>query len=206
MDFAYHLKLSRGAHLGMGIKGGFDMLKVNLTELNIVEPDEKFGANYSENFLLNFGAGLYFYTSQFYVGIAAPRFLRHKVDEGRISGISSNYNENHYYLTSGALFHLNKKFKLKPSIMIKAVPNTPLSVDVSGNLIYRDMLWLGLSYRSDDAVSIMTQFQINEQIRVGYAYDMPTSKVRTYTGGTHEITLAYDFRFNRKRIKTPRYF
>lgn len=85
MDFAYHLKLNRRAHLGMGIKAGFDMLEVNLTSLNPVDPDEQFQINYSEDFLLNFGAGLYFYTAQFYVGLAAPRFLKNKLEEGRVS-------------------------------------------------------------------------------------------------------------------------
>ncbi len=207
MDFAYHVKLNRKAHLSMGIKAGFDSYDVDLKGLTITDPgDPGFAVNYNENFLPNFGVGLYYYTKKFYAGMSVPRFIQNKLTDGATNSKLSKYNNLAFYLTSGALFDLNKEFKLKPSVILKGTANVPLSLALSGHLIYRDVLWFGASYRTNEAVSMTFEYQINDQIRIGYSYDIPTSVLRQYTRGTHEITLAYDFRYNKKNIKTPRYF
>ena len=52
----------------------------------------------------------------------------------------------------------------------------------------------------------MAEYQITPQLRIGYAYDMTTSRLRTYTNGSHEVMLGIDFGKDLVRIKTPRYF
>jgi hypothetical protein len=52
----------------------------------------------------------------------------------------------------------------------------------------------------------MLEYQVNPMLRVGYAYDMTTSKLRTHTSGSHEVMLGFDFGKEPIRIKTPRYF
>ena len=44
------------------------------------------------------------------------------------------------------------------------------------------------------------------QLRIGYAYDMTTSKIRHYSSGSHEIMLGIDLGKDPIRIKSPRYF
>ncbi len=67
-------------------------------------------------------------------------------------------------------------------------------------------MWLGAGYRTGDALVAMMEYQVTPQLRIGYAYDMTTSKLRTYTTGSHEIMLGLDFGKDLIRIKTPRYF
>ncbi len=67
-------------------------------------------------------------------------------------------------------------------------------------------MWFGLGYRTGDAFVGMIEFQVTPQIRAGYAYDMSTSKLRTYTSGSHEVMLGIDFGRDLIKIKTPRYF
>jgi hypothetical protein len=52
----------------------------------------------------------------------------------------------------------------------------------------------------------MAEFQITQQLRVGYAFDATTSGIRTYQNGSHEIMLGYDFTQKLEKIKHPRYF
>jgi hypothetical protein len=41
---------------------------------------------------------------------------------------------------------------------------------------------------------------------VGYSYDITTSDLGPYNNGTHEITVSYEFGFDKPEIKSPRFF
>lgn len=206
-DFAYKLKVSENATLSMGIKGGFDMIQINLMNLSLNQNnDDAFSSDFQEDFILNFGLGLYYYTPKYYVGVSIPRMLKNNYDDDGVNTTSLGYKERHYFFTAGALFDINENLKFKPSILSKVVWNAPLSFDISANFILNDKLWLGTSYRIDDSMSFLIHYQLTEQLRVGYAYDLTESELRKYNSGTHEIMVAFDFQFNKKKVMTPRYF
>jgi type IX secretion system PorP/SprF family membrane protein len=206
-DVAYHLKVSERATLAMGIKGGFDMIQVDLMNLELDQGnDATFTQNFAEEFILNFGIGLYYYTDRFYFGASIPRMLKNNYDDDGINATSLGYKERHYFVTTGALFDLNSYIKLKPSALAKVVWNAPISIDLSANFIFQDKLWLGIGYRYEDSMNFLVHYQVTDQLRVGYAYDLTESELRRYSNGTHELMVAFDFKFNKKKIMTPRYF
>lgn len=206
-DFSYHLNINDNAKLAMGIKGGFDMIQIDLMHLTLDQQnDGTFAQNFEEKFILNFGIGFYFYTDRFFLGAAIPRMLKNNYDNDGINTTSLGYKERHYFVTSGALFDINENWKFKPSVLSKIVWNAPVSVDLSANFILNDVLWLGTGYRVDDSMNFLIHYQLSPQIRVGYAYDLTESELRRYHNGTHEIMLAFDFQFNKKKVMTPRYF
>ncbi|MBI9058780.1 type IX secretion system membrane protein PorP/SprF [Labilibaculum sp. DW002] len=206
-DFAYQLKLSERGTLAMGIKGGFDMIQIDLMNLTLNEQnDASFSSDFQEDFILNFGLGLYYYTPRYYLGVSIPRMLKNNYDDDGVNTTSLGYKERHYFITAGALFDINENVKFKPSILSKIVWNAPVSLDLSANFILNDKLWLGAAYRIDDAMSFLIHYQISEQLRVGYAFDLTESELRRYNNGTHEIMVAFDFQFNKKKVMTPRYF
>jgi type IX secretion system PorP/SprF family membrane protein len=199
-DFSYTINTSDEGRLAFGLKGGFTFLDVRETTMVDADP-----LNYPINQTSpNFGAGVYYYTNKFYVGLSAPNFLetRHLERDG---GRSSSANEQmHYFLTSGYVFDINENLKLKPSTMIKATSGAPLSVDLSANLLVEERFEFGLSYRFDDSLSGMVGFNVNEDFRIGYAYDHTISSYGEFNSGSHEIMLLFDF--NRKFVKSPRFF
>ena len=88
--------------------------------------------------------------------------------------------------------------------MFKAAEGIPLSVDLSLNLLVDEKFEVGLSHRLDDSISGMVGFQVNDDFRIGYAYDHTTSSYGAYNSGSHEIMLLFDF--NRRNLKSPRFF
>jgi hypothetical protein len=90
--------------------------------------------------------------------------------------------------------------------MIKEVYGAPLQGEFSLQGLVKDFWWIGLSYRTGDAISILTGFQINSQFRIFYSYDYSLSKLTKYNSGSHEITIGYDFAHKRKAIVSPRLF
>lgn len=96
--------------------------------------------------------------------------------------------------------------KLRPSTLVKVTENAPLTADFSLALMIYDRLWIGGNYRLTESAGGLVQFQINNQFKLGYAFDISTSKLVRHNFGTHEILLSYDFVFKKKSISSPRYF
>ena len=107
---------------------------------------------------------------------------------------------------TGYVFDINRIIKFKPYFLAKYVNNAPISIDLTGQLLFYDRLWLGAMYRLGDAVGLMMQLQVSTQLRVGYSYDVSANELSTFNNGTHEILVGWDFNFGRGRVRSPRYF
>ena len=203
-DFSYTVKMSDTGKLALGIKAGASFLDVDLSSLNPNDP-ETIGLEDINEVFPNIGAGAYFYTNNFYVGLSVPNFIDsvHKKESQGI--VSTASDKMHFYLTSGYVFDISEDLKLKPSVLFKAVSGAPLSVDLSANLLLHEKLEAGLSYRFDDSVSAMVGFRVSPGIRIGYAYDYTLSNLSDYNSGSHEIILLFEILGN-KKLLSPRFF
>jgi len=115
----------------------------------------------------------------------------------------------HFYGIGGYVFDLSDNIKLKPSFLFKYTEGAPFSTDLSANFLFNEKFWIGGSYRFNGDqrdVGALVDFQVTDQFRVGYTYEIPTGEIRPYTSGSHEILLMYEFRFMKNKLKSPRYF
>ena len=199
-DFSYTLNFSGEDKFAFGIKAGATFL--NVREFTTVDQDP---LNVPVSLVApNFGVGVMYYNDRFYAGLSVPNFIESRYLDTK-NGISSSASEKtHYFLTSGYVFDLDENLKLKPSIMLKAAPGAPLSVDLSLNLLIQEKVELGLSHRLDDSISGMVGFQVSQDLRIGYAYDYTTTNFGVFNSGSHEIMILFDL--NKKKIKSPRFF
>ncbi|MGL2994042.1 PorP/SprF family type IX secretion system membrane protein [Flavobacterium sp. TSSA_36] len=198
-DFSYTLHLSQEDKLVFGIKAGATFL--NVREFTTIDQDP---LNVPINMTApNFGVGILYYNDHFYAGLSVPNFIETRYLDKKNGIVSTASEKTHYFLTSGYVFDLDENLKLKPSAMIKAAPGAPLSVDLSMNLLVQKVE-LGLSVRLDDSISAMVGFYVNQDIRIGYAYDYTTTNFGQFNSGSHEIILLFDL--NKKKVKSPRFF
>jgi type IX secretion system PorP/SprF family membrane protein len=208
-NYAYRIRVGESGALAMGIQGGFINHQENLADVvTNEENDSEFLLNTPKVVIPNAGFGIYYNTDRFYAGISVPRTLRNKVAGNGTSDVATDFSFStwHYYITSGYVFPVSANVKLKPTIMLKAVEAAPLIGDISLNALFKDRIWLGAAFRSGDAFAAMLTFQATPNLRVGYSYDYTTTELNSYSNGTHEINIGYDFSLEKKRIVTPRYF
>jgi len=199
-DFSYTISTSDDGRLAFGLKAGVSFLDVR--DLLTVDPDPLNVPIHQTS--PNFGAGMFYYSNKFYLGLSAPNFLETRHLENNGGQSSSALQKMHYFLTSGYVFEINKNLKLKPSTMIKAASGAPISIDLSANLLVENRFEFGLSYRFDDSINAMVGFKVNEDFRIGYAYDHTITSFGVYNSGSHEIMLLFDF--NKRNLKSPRFF
>jgi len=206
-DFSYTIKASEEVDLSFGIKGGMTYYKLadelyNATEVN---QDPYFNEKLNR-WNSNFGAGILFHSNKWYMGLSIPKLINHDLNNNTEFAALERV---HYYAIGGYVFDLNENLKLKPSFMMKHTKGAPISTDLTANFLFNEVFWLGGSYRfngDQKAIGALVDFQVSDQFRVGYTYEIPTGEIRPYTSGSHEILLMYEFRYLKRKQKSPRYF
>lgn len=205
-NYAYQIKLGKG-RLAFGVKAGVSNYQFKGNDLVTWDANDAVLMSRKSDWLPKFGAGFYYFCPLWYAGLSVPTILAYDAGHDFSFDVNqSTFLDRHYYLTGGYVFMLNDNFKLKPSALVKYLPSAPVQADINLNLLYKDAFWMGASYRTGDAVTLMIEYQTNMRFRVGYAYDFTTSDIRKYSAGTHEIMIGYDFGKDLVKIKTPRYF
>lgn len=207
-SFSYHLPMPDGK-FSFGMQAGMNYFKSDLVNLRYWDPqDQVFIYNSYSNVLPNIGVGAFYYEPLFYAGFSVPNLLSYNKNERfsvKSDTVIYQYNRR-YLLTSGYVIETEKDFKLKPSFLIKYEKGGPMQFDINMNVLINDIFWVGVSYRSNDAIVALLEYQVNRKFRVGYSYDYTLNKLRTYESGSHEIMIGYDFGYDVLKMKTPRYF
>ena len=181
-DFAYRIIMPQSV-LSFGLKGGFVNDQENFTDVNTTTSgDQQFASDVRKYFLPNAGFGVYYYyQKKFYAGFSIPRLIHNKVDPSNSGGVIRNMGNPqiwHYYFTGGYVFDLDENTKLKPSVLVKCVQHAPIELDASLNLLLADLIWIGGSYRTGDAVACLVGFQLSKNFRIGYSYDYSLTDLR----------------------------
>jgi len=211
-DFSYTIKVSKKGKLAFGLKGGFNLMQGDLNTISLDQKDDiSFANNVESEFLPNFGFGLYYYTTKWYVGLSAPKILENDFNANNSAGGTDDSNEQrHYFLIAGTVFNLNKdgSLKLKPTTFVKVTNGAPVEVDLTGMLIIKDKVEIGLMYRTGDAAGVLLGYNFTDQLRFGYSFDWSFANTTgKYNSGSHEVMLRYDFIYkNKAKIRSPRYF
>ncbi len=215
-NYAYRLKVHEEGTLAFGLMGGLDNQIHRFSELKVSDDpgainDPHFQQNTPNVVAANFGTGIYYNTKTFYAGLSVPRLLDNDVKFNyngtkTVKVTSMKASRFTYYLTLGNVFTVNEELKLRGTAMVKAVRGAPAQADLSAVAIINDMIWTGLSYRTNSSLALILGMQVNKQFFACYSYDYGLNKIQRYSQGTHEIVLNYLFSYKGRQIITPRYF
>ncbi|MCP4461013.1 MAG: type IX secretion system membrane protein PorP/SprF [Cytophagales bacterium] len=205
-SYAYKIRTKAGI-LSMGLQAGFNNRQSNFLDTDVFDPTDPLYANLS-TFSPNFGAGLYFANPKMYFGASIPYILTNKVFEIETDVPTESRESRYYYFTGGVVFDMSALVKLSPSFLVRYQENIPFGWDLNATVIFENIAYVGVSYRSGDAIVFITQFIVNENFRVGYAYDAITSPLTQYTKGSHEIMINYRIKLknHKKDPQCPVYF
>jgi len=205
--YSYHIPFDKSS-LVFGLSGG--VLNYRAAFLTGTNPTQGGGVDPSFSQDLNAvlptaGIGALYSTNDWYVGLSVPSLLRVKVYNNDYKVVSMANNK--YFLTGGYIFDASSVLKLKPSVMLKASSGTALQYDINLNAWINNSVGLGVSYRNKNAIAAMVEFQIAPGFTLGYAYDYLTSSLKTYSTGSHELMLRFEFAKGKtQQIQSPRYY
>jgi len=199
-SYAYHIKLNEKLRLSMGLSGGLLQFAVDGSQITLHDAatDPAFSKALQSTLIPDFGFGTYLYSTdhKFYLGISAPQLLQNKLKFFDVATSSLSKLTTHGYITGGYRFDINDDYTIEPATIIQLSDASPIQVDIGARTIYKKMVWLGVSYRTQDAVSAMLGYCYQNYLMISYSYDFVTSDIGKYSTGTHEIVLG--IKFNKK--------
>jgi type IX secretion system PorP/SprF family membrane protein len=192
-SYSYHLRVSENTQLSMGLSAGIMQFAIDASKVTVRDQgDMYFTSGVQSAIVPDFAFGLYLYNKKYFVGASAPQINQSRLKLVKDAETSARL-EDHYFVTGGYTFDLNEEFQIQPVILAKYVAPTPIMVDISSRVIYKENLWLGLTYRTRDALSFAFGFLYQEQLMFGYSYDHTVSGLQKYSSGTHEVMIGIRF-------------
>lgn len=206
-DYSYRRTIRFG-ELGIGASLGFYNMSISLGggEWYIPEgeyydtPDQDTGIPQADasQMALDLGFGIYLKSTDYFFGASATHINQASILLGETA---RTYLARHYYLSAGYNIKLpDPLFELQPAAYLKT-DMVAFQADLTVDLVYKKRFSAGLNYRINDAISVLVGFEMNNGLRIGYAYDIITSALSGYSGGSHEIFLNYSVDFGKRRDK-----
>lgn len=205
-SFAYRMNLSRGK-LALGVSAGIGAASADWSLVNTTEEiDPLFQGNERSTIRPIFGTGFFYKQKEWYAGYSIPSIIAYDYDiTGSTVEMNFDMNRMEHLITGGYVFKINRKTHLKPSFLLRYMPTTGVQVDINTNIILDNKYWLGISYRTSDAVVALLEYNISDKLKMGYSYDFTLSDISIYSAGSHEIGIEYGIGM-RKSGRSPRHF
>jgi type IX secretion system PorP/SprF family membrane protein len=206
-SFSYRI-LFPNSKLSFGIQAGVkysDILWSHIT--TEVSEDPLLRAPIKNRAVPDASFGIYYSSKKYYLGFSSKQLLQNEMGIVTVNG-TEQYTKllRHFYGMAGAAFKVSDNLVFRPSMLVKFVQNAPPQIDLNASFMVANTFWVGVSYRSEKALSFMTEFNLSNNLRLGYSYDVWMNELQAYNKGSHEVRLSFDFDIFQRRMLTPRYF
>jgi len=212
-SYAYRIKLSRidKGKLGFGLKAGIFNSVYNWNEIKYKDGNDALtGANTNTSRLVPvFDFGLYYSkTNEFFAGATIKNINNPNTDQKNVVTSTSSRQYSVFVLTYGQIIELNDRVVFRPSFLAQNAffsATTPMA-DINLSLLFDGILWTGISYRTSNTIAAIVEYEVTEQIKIGYSYDYFLGELSSYSSGSHEIFIGFNYNVFKSRMRSPRYY
>jgi type IX secretion system PorP/SprF family membrane protein len=190
--YALHLPVSENTNLSFGTRLGLSnnaFLQNKAQVLSGTYDPEYYGfvSDMAAMNIMDISAGLYLYSQKAFIGIAADNLSR---DFVRFGSSTANFDRRmHFNAIAGLKIPVTAEWTITPAVLAKYMYTAPLSIEGSLQFEYKEFLWFGTSYRHTDAIVGMFGLNVNQRLKLGYAFDYSLSRFNKVSSGGHEIVL-----------------
>lgn len=193
-NYAYRIPTENG-HFALGIKAGAAFVGSDFSGLDIAAGDPLYAKN-SKTTTPFVGVGLLYNTNNkvgnnYYFGLSSPTIASFDVNK---SDSIPNALKAHFYANAGAGFPIgDSDIELKPSFLINYHKAAPVQAHLNFSVMFKSAFSAGISYRTGDAINLNAVVFFNKATRIGVAYDITTSELKSYNNGSFELMIGHQF-------------
>ena len=192
--YSYQYNINEEMNVSGGLSIGIMQKKYALSELNMPDMNDQTLMGSEAYYVPDANVGFYFWSSTYHAGLVFRHILNNRIKLSEsVNRDSSARLKPHIYLTGGYKYYINREWAIEPSLILKKVWPAPFQLDFNVRAWYKNMVWGGLSYRSQEALSIMIGYIYERKIYIGYSYDIVLNPLGAHNFGSHEIMLGYRF-------------
>jgi len=190
-NYAYHIPIQGQTFLSLGASVGLLQYRLDPSKLNYVDNGLGTGTTSDPNLDISVGAMLYGKSG--FIGYAAHQLLQNKLDLFQNSSAIQPTLALSHSISGGLNFAISPLVSLVPFATARLIGGAPASVDGGLRVNYKDFLWIGGSYRNEDAISGMLGVRLSDALNFSYSYDYTTSSLKAASNGSHELILGLRF-------------
>lgn len=207
--YAYHINLSAKTSLSAGLGCGVQGIYVHADEFNFgtTNPIDPAVNNTVSTSTIkpDMSVGLWLYSAFYFVGVSTQNIIPVEAAYSKDTDTGGRL-VTHASFIAGYKFYVNDNVNFIPSVMIRYVHNTPLNFDINTKFQFRELAWIGISYRHSENFAAMLGMNINSSLSFGYSYDITTSRLKNKTDGSHEVMIGILLAKRNRVILSPRNF
>lgn len=207
VSYAYQLPVG-GSKLSIGAAAGLHNTVINGDNYIPRDPnDPAIPSGTVSQFMPDFAAGVYLFNSGYSLGLSMKHLTQPQFDLN--TATATNPLNRSVYLSGSFLVGVSYTLDITPMFVVKSDLKT-ISPEAGFLATYNNRYYLGANYRWEDAVSFLVGGKfLNDNLRIGYAFDWVLYGVTAKSTTSHEIVVGYALsppRAGKKSIvRTPRY-
>lgn len=206
-SYAYHLGLNPTTNLSGGFSAGITSVSLDRSKHDFDgdgsgnDVDPATGSSISQalrRIKPTMSAGLWLYSRDYFAGFAIQQVIPQTIDfvDDNTAILTKSRFVPHLFLTVGYRFLVNDDVNVVPSIMVKYIKGSSLrqfQPEANVKVQYRDLLWLGGSYRYQDGYAGMLGLNVSNTFNVSYSYDRSDKRniLSPFNNGTHEVVFGF---------------
>jgi len=206
-SYTYSFPMTEEIKMSFALSGGFTQFKLTKAGMNVEAQDDPYmlGGDVVRS-APDATFGFNMYGDNWYFGAAIPQllsmnlnlidddFLRIYNESDTLADVENNGKlAQHFYMLGAYKHDFNPFWSIEPSLLLKTVGAAPAQVDFGAKTTYDDRLWFGINYRNSGEMAALLGYSFQDRYIIGYSYDIPSSDMSSYTGGSHEFMIGIRF-------------
>ncbi|MFM1809157.1 MAG: hypothetical protein RLZZ382_382 [Bacteroidota bacterium] len=198
LNYSYPINLGNVGVLGAGIGVGMMSYSMNPSwippqTLN----DPSLPGNDFSAISLDLNFGLYLKGRNYYAGFSSTHLSESEMLGSATGiGVAGYSTARHYYLMGGYKMTNVGQGALDFNLMMRT-DLVKYSVDINSRYFLKkdskEIGYVGLTYRTSDAIGIMLGYNAFKNFTCGYSYDITVNKLSSISRGSHEFFVRYCF-------------
>ena len=195
LNYSYILKLNSNSKLSMALSGIINQYSYDGSEIENIDPDPALSMNVSQLAPdMSFGL-VYSLKDKLLIGLGINQLIQSKL--GKFDEFNNLYTGNnrlirHYHLSAMYTMAINDNIQLDPYLLLRSTFISAPQFELGVKSTFNQLFFVGANYRHQESVIALLGVNYKNAI-LAYSYDYPLSDIRSYSNGSHEILLAYQF-------------
>jgi type IX secretion system PorP/SprF family membrane protein len=194
--YSYKLKINDDNHIYFGLSMGVFNNRIDFSRAIVNDIDDPFLMQNNRNkAVFDAGFGLTYEWTKLQIGLGANQLIGNQIKYTQLESNSTYTLARQFYGSAKYVFTIvkDKDITVYPLAVVRYTAKTPLQYDINAVLDWKKYGWFGVTYRSNYALGINLGGRISTSLRAGYCYELAVGKIKSYSGGTHEIMLGFTF-------------
>lgn len=207
ISYSYWLDLSRDIQMAIGVRAGINQLSIDGSVLRAPEGVYEPGINHNDPLIPVskvssgspvLGLGVHLKAAKWNGGISMENVVETKSDFNLSQDQLSYGNARHILGYADYQQDIGMKFQLKPAVLLRS-DLIQHEFHFAALMEYDSRFLGGVAYRgfnseTNDAFTIIIGAFLNDNLSLGYSYDITLSPLSSISRGSHEILLNYNLK------------